>query len=83
MRSLICLRKRVRFPRPLSSLSVTLALKHEHLSERSCPCAQMAGSLSLPLFAPCEQRESLRDGFSAGMLSTLYLGLVFLEKDSP
>ena len=70
----------MRFPIPVSSLSVTLALKHEQLGERSCLWARVARSLSL--FAPCEQRESLRDGFRAGTLSTLYLGLVFSEKGS-
>lgn len=78
--SLVRLRKRARFPTPLSSLLVTLALNHEQLGKRSCPCAWIACCLSL--LAPCEQRESLGDRFSAGMLSTLYLGLVFLEKGS-
>lgn len=80
MHSLVRLRKRVWFPTPLCSLSVTLALKHEQLGKQSRPCAQIACSLSL--FPPCEQRESLRDRFRAGMLSILYLGLVFLEKGS-
>lgn len=55
-------------------------LNHEQLGKWSCPCAWIACCLSL--LAPCEQRESLGDRFSAGMLSTLYLGLVFLEKGS-
>lgn len=67
----------MQLPTPSRSRSVTLALKHEQLGKRSCPCAQIACLLSL--FAPCAQRGI----FEGQVLCRCARSLVFPEKGSP